>query len=68
MGLGDKIRGAVESMVGAKPVTNALSGKTAGTTSGIDAAMQAHADQVHPTGGYSGPATPAGKIKQWGEQ
>lgn len=43
MGLGDKIRGAIETAIGAAPVNKAL-----GTTSGLDAAMQAHADEKHP--------------------
>jgi hypothetical protein len=32
-------------------INAALTGKTAGTTSGLDAAMQAHADKMHPVAG-----------------
>lgn len=67
MGLGDKIRSAILGSSPIAPVKSAMDKANAGTTSGLDAAMQAHADQVHPTG-YSGPATAPGKIKQWGEQ
>lgn len=47
MGLGDKIRGAIEEATGMGAISKALGGTT-GTTSGIDRAMQAHADQQHP--------------------
>lgn len=48
MGLGDKIRGAISDAIGATPVTKALTPNNGHTTSGLDAAMQAHADKVHP--------------------
>jgi hypothetical protein len=44
-GFGDTIRNAIQNATGASSVTKALAGHT---TSGLDAAMQQHADQVHP--------------------
>lgn len=65
MGFGDALRDGILNATGLAPVKKAIDGATSpGTTSGIDAAMQAHADQQHPVGA----ATKPGKIKQWGEQ
>lgn len=51
-GIGDTIRSAVMDMVpgnAANKINAAVGGKNDGhTTSGMDAAMQAHADQQHP--------------------
>ena len=53
-GLGDKIRGAITSLVPpANPISKALSGD-GHTTSGMDRAMQQHADKLHPAPGRAG--------------
>lgn len=47
-GIGSKIRDAIMGAVPpANPINKALGGTT-GTTSGMDKAMQDHADQQHP--------------------
>lgn len=54
--VGDAIRNAALDVVpgdAARKIPAAMSGATAGTTSGMDAAMQAHADKMHPV--TSGP-------------
>lgn len=64
MGLGDTLRKGIMDATGASNITNALGGdpapakdpgnfpprprSTVGTTSGMDAAMQVHADEQHP--------------------
>lgn len=50
-GIGDKIRGAIMGAVpGANQISKALGGNDGHTTSGIDSAMQAHANKEHPVG------------------
>lgn len=49
-GFGDTLKNAILDVVpgdAARKISNAL---TPGTTSGIDSAMQAHADRQHPVG------------------
>lgn len=61
MGIGDSIKGAILDQIpgdAVRKITSALSGTTAGTTSGLDAAMQAHADQQHPVGSPGNPNAP----------
>lgn len=51
MDIGGAIKGAILDMIpgdAARKIPNAMAGTTTGTTSGLDAAMQAHANQVHP--------------------
>lgn len=65
-GLGDTIRNAINKATNATPIAKAMGGgSTPGTTSGIDAAMQQHANKVHPVPGAGNGITrrPDGSLK-----
>lgn len=48
MGFGDKIRDAINNATGANAIAKAMTPSDGHTTSGLDRAMQQHADQQHP--------------------